>query len=127
MFGCWVDRVVVPDAVHEVVAQEGLSLLPVLRRLPRRVDRIANAAERGEFSLNVRLFADRRDVRVVNDLVNRALLAFVAVALGLISVQLLDGAATRQLDELILLGWIGLVVSAVLILRTLVEILRTDR
>jgi ubiquinone biosynthesis protein len=91
------------------------------------VDRIANAAERGEFSLNVRLFADRRDVRVVNYLVNRALLAFVAVALGLISVQLLDGAATRQLDELILLGWIGLVVSAVLILRTLVEILRTDR
>lgn len=66
-------------------------------------------------------------MRVVNDLVNQALLAFVAVALGLISVQLLDGAATRQLDELILLGWIGLVVSAVLILRTLVEILRTDR
>jgi ubiquinone biosynthesis protein len=123
----WIDRLVVPDAAQEVVTQEALSLLPVLRRLPRRIDRIASAAERGDFGVNVRLFADRRDVRVVNDLVNRALLAFISVAVGLISVQLLDGAATRPLDALTLLGYVGLVVSVVLVLRTLVEVLRTDR
>jgi hypothetical protein len=63
---------------------------------------------------------------VVTNLVNRALLAFVAVALGLISVQLLDGVAGRPLDALSLFGWVGLVVNTVLILRTLVEILRSD-
>lgn len=123
----WIDRLVMPDAAQEVVTQEALSLLPVLRRLPRRIDRIASAAERGDFGVNVRLFADRRDVRVVNDLVNRALLAFISVAVGLISVQLLDGAANRPLDALTLLGYVGLVVSVVLVLRTLVEILRADR
>lgn len=82
-------HVIDPDALHDAVAQEALSLLPLLRRLPRRIDRIANAAERGTLGVNVRLFADQRDVRVVNELVNRALLALIAVALGLISVQLL--------------------------------------
>lgn len=123
----WMDRVVVPEAVHEVVAQEALSLLPVLRRLPRRVDRIAGAAERGELGVNVRLFADRRDVRLVNDLVNRALLAFVAVALGMLSAQLLDGTGGPPLTHLELLGYVGLAVSFILVLRTLVEILRPDR
>jgi len=123
----WIDRVVVPEALHEAVAQEALSLLPVLRRLPRRLDRITNAAERGAFVVNVRLFADQRDVRIINGLVNRALLTFVAVALGAISVQLLDGAATRALGALELLGYVGLLSSAVLILRVLVTVLRTDR
>ena len=123
----WVDRFAVPDALHEAVAQEALSLLPVLRRLPRRVDRIAGAAERGALSVNVRLFADHRDVRLVNDLVNRALLAFVAVALGVISVQLLDGATARPLGPLELLGYVGLISSAVLTLRVLVAVLRRDR
>ncbi len=123
----WIDRVVVPEALHEAVAQEALSLLPVLRRLPRRLDRITSAAERGAFVVNVRLFADQRDVRIINGLVNRALLTFVAVALGAISVQLLDGAATRALGPLELLGYVGLLSSAVLILRVLVTVLRTDR
>lgn len=83
-------------------------------------------AERGALSVNVRLFADHRDIRVINSLANRALLAFVAVALGLISVQLLDGADGPALRPLELLGYIGLVTSVVLILRTLVAILTTD-
>lgn len=123
----WIDRIVLPEAVHEVIAQEALSLLPILRRLPRRVDRIASATERGELGVNVRLFADPRDVRLINDLVNRALLAFVAVALGLLSAQLLDGAGGALLTPLGLLGSTGLVVSFILVLRTLVEILRPDR
>lgn len=76
----------------------------------------------------MRLFADQRDVRVVNELVNRALLALIAVALGLISVQLLaTHAGGPTLGPLGLVGQIGLVTSAVLILRALVEILGSRR
>lgn len=110
-----------PDALRDAVIHEALSLLPILRRLPRRIDRIANATERGNLAVNVRLLADDRDVRIVNTLVNRALLAVTAAALGLVSVQLLDHAAGATLQPLQLVGAIGLLVSGVLTLRTLIE------
>ena len=37
------------------------TLLPMLRRLPRRLDRIAGAVEQGRLGVEVRLFADERD------------------------------------------------------------------
>ncbi len=127
----WVGRVAVPDALQEALASEALSLLPVLRRLPRRVDRIASIAERGAFSINVRLFADEGDARFVNQLVNRALLVLVASALGLASVQLVDSVAGPALTPSVSLhqglGYLGLACSVVLILRVFVAILRTDR
>jgi ubiquinone biosynthesis protein len=46
------------------------TLLPMLRRLPRRVERIASAAEHGRLSVHVRLFADERDRRTVTGLLH---------------------------------------------------------
>src|SRR5256885_1196152 len=45
-----------PAAVPKSVAEEVGALLPVLRRLPRRFDRVTGAMEQGRLSLNVRLF-----------------------------------------------------------------------
>ena len=122
----WVGQVAVPEKLDEAFAGEALSLLPVLRRLPRRIDRITAAAERGEFNVNVRPFADERDVRLVNQVVNRALSTILAAALGLISVQLLDGPSGRAQEPLEALGYLGLAASVVLILRVLIAIARTD-
>jgi len=63
-----------PQAVTKTAADELMALLPVLRRLPRRADRITGAMEQGKFSVNVRLFADERDRRVVTDLTHQFLL-----------------------------------------------------
>jgi hypothetical protein len=52
-----------------------MALLPVLRRLPRRVDRVTSALERGRLSVNVRLFAAERDRAVVNGMLHELLLA----------------------------------------------------
>lgn len=49
-------------------------LLPMLRRLPRRIERIASAAEHGRLSVQVRLFADERDRRHVTGLLHQVLL-----------------------------------------------------
>jgi len=50
-----------PRAVQKAAAEELMALLPLLRRLPRRADRITGAMEQGRFGVNVRLFADERD------------------------------------------------------------------
>jgi ubiquinone biosynthesis protein len=127
----WVGGALVPDSVSEALLSEGLSLLPVLRRLPRRIDRIAGAAERGEFAVNVRLFSDERDARALNRIVNRSLLVVIAAAVGFISTLLLDMRAGPILTESVglmeALGYLGLGISAVLFLRAFVAIMRTDK
>ena len=103
----------------------------MLRRLPRRIDRIAGSAERGDLSVNVRLFADERDARVLNRLVNRALLIVIAAAVGVISTLLLgvpEGPdLTPSVTLMEALGYLGLGISAVLFLRAFVAIMRTDK
>lgn len=113
-----------PDAVIDAITHDAIALLPILRWLPRRIDRIAHAAERGELTVNVRLFADDRDAGTVNAIVNRTLLAVLAPALGALSVQLLDQASGAALHPLELVGVVALVLSGVLTLRILIQILR---
>ena len=47
-----------PDVLRKTAADELIALLPTLRRLPRRIDRIGGALEAGRLSVNVRLLAD---------------------------------------------------------------------
>ncbi len=70
-----------PRAVQKSAADELVALLPVLRRLPRRFDRITSAVEQGRLSLNVRLFADERDRRVVTGLTHQFLLTLIVASI----------------------------------------------
>jgi ubiquinone biosynthesis protein len=124
----WFKEALSPTSVRQVAVDELLALLPSLRRLPRRLDRIATAAEQGALSVNVRLFADARDTQIVMRLVSQLVLAFLGAAIGLMAVLLLSaaggpmvGSTTSVFD---LFGYLGLVVSAVLILRVIVTIAR---
>ena len=86
------DRVswqIAPKAVKKTAADELTELLPVIRRLPRRFDRATGALEQGRLGLNVRLFADERDRRVVTGLTNQFLLAFLGAASGIVAALLL--------------------------------------
>lgn len=127
----WVGDLMVPGNLSEAVTSEAMSLMPVLRRLPRRVDRIAGAMESGNLAINVRLLADERDARVVNRAVNRTLLTVIAATLGIVSTQLLNIPAgptlTPTLSLMQALGYLGLGISAVLFLRAFVAIMQTDR
>ncbi len=78
-----------PEAVQKTAADELIALLPVLRRLPRRFDRITNAMEQGRLGLNVRLFADERDRRVVTGLTHQFLLTFLGAVSGIVATLLL--------------------------------------
>lgn len=119
------------DAMKEAVGQELAALLPMLRRLPRRVERIASAAEHGRFSLNVRLLADDRDRRFVTGLLHQVLLTVLGATAGLMGVLLLGTEGGPRVSQAItlfqMIGYNLLVVSAVLVLRVLILVFRRPR
>jgi ubiquinone biosynthesis protein len=117
-----------PAAVPKSVAEEVGALLPVLRRLPRRFDRVTGALEQGRLSLNVRLFADERDRRVVTGLTHQFLLALLGAASGVVAAILLGTPGGPQISPtmslLQLIGYNLLIVGGILVLRVLYIIFR---
>ncbi|MEV5343098.1 AarF/UbiB family protein [Streptomyces sp. NPDC052676] len=111
-----------PGTVRDAARDELVTLLPVLRRLPRRLDRITGALEEGRLGVNVRLLADPRDRRVISELLSRVLLAGLGVFFGLLGVRLLgmEGGpeVTAGLSLYGLIGYHLLVLSAAVVLRT---------
>jgi ubiquinone biosynthesis protein len=118
-----------PTAVPKSVAGEVAALLPVLRRLPRRFDRVTGALEQGRLSLNVRLFADERDRRVVTGLTHQFLLALLAAASGIVAAILLGTPGGPQITPTVsllqLIGYNLLIVGGILGLRVLYVIFRS--
>jgi ubiquinone biosynthesis protein len=117
-----------PDRLQQIARDELAALVPILKRLPRRIDRIASAAENGRLSANIRLFADERDRAVVRDMVHEILLAFLAAATGLMAVILIGidngPTMTGSVGLYAFLGYNLLAVSAILGLRVLAQIFR---
>ncbi|GAA3110100.1 ubiquinone biosynthesis protein [Kribbella aluminosa] len=122
-----IDRLA-PDSLRRTATEELAQLLPMLRRLPRRIDRIAAAAESGRLGVNVRLLADERDRRHFTGLLHQALLVILGATAGIMAVLLLGTpggpriTATMSLFQLF--GYNLLVICAVLVLRVLVLIFR---
>lgn len=119
-----------PDRLRGTLQDELVALLPVLRRLPRRIDRIGDALEHGRLRVNLRLFADDQDRRLVTGLLHQALLTVIGASAGVMAVLLLgigEGPrVTGSLGLFPLLGYGLLIVAVVLVLRVLVVILRPD-
>lgn len=117
-----------PDALRRTATEELATLLPMLRRLPRRIDRIAAAAESGRLGLNVRLFADERDRRHITGLLHQTLLAILGATAGLMAVLLLGTPGGPKVTESIslyqLFAYNLLVICAVLVLRVLILVFR---
>ncbi len=120
-----------PESLRAAATSELLTLLPMLRRLPRRADRISASLAQGRLTTNLRLFSDQHDISVVTTLVNRAVLALLGSALGLMSVMMLSGhvgpGITRGVTTLQLFGYVGLFLSVTLILRVVIDILSRRR
>ena len=128
----WTKEALVPTSIAKSAGDEIQALLPMLRRLPRRLDRITEAVERGSLTVKVRLFADARDERVVTTLASRAIVGLLGGIIGLISVLLLGApggpllvsATTFTISLFQILGYLGLCVSIALIMRVVTAIFR---
>ena len=112
---------------EQLVRDELLTMIPHLRRLPERVDRMLTLAGRGE--LRVRTIVDEDSRRVLRTLVNRLLLVLAGMAFLLAATWLLvasnDGpqvAGETGLFEIF--GYGGLLLGSVLVLRAVAAIAR---
>ncbi len=118
-------------SLSQTLTNEVTALLPVLRRLPRRVERITGALEQGRLSMNVRLFAEEQDRQFATDLLHQVLLAFLGATAGIMAVFLLGAsggpAVTPTVSLFQVFGYNLLVVSCILILRVLFVIFRRQR
>jgi ubiquinone biosynthesis protein len=117
-----------PEAARKTAADELIALLPVLRRLPRRLDRITSAMEQGRLGVNVRLFADERDRRVVTGLTHQFLLTFLGAVSGIVGAVLLGTGGGPKVTPTVslfqVIGYNLLIVASILVLRVLFTIFR---
>ncbi|MDF0514249.1 AarF/UbiB family protein [Agromyces sp. H3Y2-19a] len=117
-----------PSALFSTAVDEIGGLLPMLRRMPRRADRISAALADGRLSFNVRLFADRRDRSLVRDLVNLVAVAFLAGVFGIMAAMLLvsEGGPAVAPDFTLyqLFGYLLVIVSGLLTLKVLFDVFR---
>jgi len=107
-----------------------VALMPMLRRLPRRLDRITAAAEGGRLSMNVRLLADERDRQTITGWIQLGVLSLLAATAGIMAVALLalkgGPAMTSTVGLYQFLGYCLLVICALLALRVLAAVFRTE-
>ncbi len=120
-----------PGALGRTAAEELLAILPMVRRLPRRVDRITSALEQGRLGVNVRLLGDERDRAFVQTLVHEFILAGLGAVTGVMAVLLLGTQGGPKLTASVSLfhaiGYNLILISSVLIMRILFTIYRKQR
>jgi len=124
----WMRAQITPGSVQQAVRDEIMRTVPMLRRLPRHIDRAFTSMEREGLRVRLTHFEDDRDTRFVTRLVNRIVLAFLAGAIGLLSVGLIaiEGGPPFAGDTSLLrvLGYFGLFCATVLAMRVIVAVLR---
>jgi len=112
-----------PVDLKDAAIKEVLELVPLLRRLPRRFDRITAAVERGQVSASVRLLADPRDQEVFSGYLHQALVCVLAAAAGIMAAVLLASQGGPLISQGVRLyavfGYNLLLISAVLAIRVL--------
>jgi ubiquinone biosynthesis protein len=124
----WVRNLINPGSVQQAVRDELLRTVPMLRRLPRHIDRAFASVERDGLRVRVSHFSDEHDEHVVVRLVNRLVLAFLSGFIGLVSVGLIavdDGPTFSGNTSLFrVFGYFGLFCATVLAMRVIVAVLR---
>lgn len=117
-----------PARLRESLEREAITLLPVLRRLPRRLDRLTDAAEHGRLSVGVRLLADRRDRELVTRLWHQGIMTVLAATAGIMATLLFTVGPGPTVAPGIGLFWVlgatMLCIAVVLALRVLMAVLR---
>jgi ubiquinone biosynthesis protein len=125
--GEWMRGRLAPASLEEFARDELIRMAPLLRRLPRRLDRMANQIERGNLRARISLFSDPHDERLVTKLVNRAVLALAGGIVGLIGAILIGikGGPPFAGDTTLyqFFGYFSLFCSVVLIMRVIVSVL----
>lgn len=112
-----------PGEIGRTTADQLSRLMPLIERAPRHLDRIATLAARGELSFRTTRFSNLDDRAFLSSLLDRIVvlvsaLAFLAVGVGLLFVT----GETPAITEI--LGYAGLTIGTILLLRSLLQAIR---
>jgi ubiquinone biosynthesis protein len=115
-----------PAEIRQTLETQLATLLPIVQRLPHRINKITEDLEQGRFTIQVRALADRRDRAFVTGLVQQVMLTILAATASISSILLLTSDAGPLLTPTVrlypLLGYAFLFIGFVLGLRVLVRI-----
>ena len=114
-------------ATKERIEEEFALLLPALRKIPRRVDKLVQKVESGKIILHHDIFSDKNNAQFVTHLFSRFILLFVGITFGIISVSLL--AIAQFIDAVYAVylnaaAFVGLFLCAVLLVRLSIQAIR---
>lgn len=76
-----------PDAVRREIEGQVAGWLPIVQRLPRRIDQLGAQLEEGRLSVGVRLFGQREEREFLTSIVHQLVIAVLAAALALCGVM----------------------------------------
>lgn len=123
-----VNEAIRPSSVAQTLSDELLAALPIVKRLPHRIDRVTGLLADGRFGMNMRMFADSRDRGFVREIIGLAVVTFLAGIFGIMAAMLLTSTTGPQLTDTLTLfqvfGYLFLVVAGILTLRALFDVLR---
>ena len=117
-----------PRAMFTSLSDEMASILPLVRRLPHRIDRLTETMADGRLNVNVRLLADSRDRILVRSFINLLVLTFLAGTFAIVAAMLLisDGGprVTDTLTLFQIFGYLLVIVAGLLTMRVLFDVFR---
>jgi ubiquinone biosynthesis protein len=115
-----------PAAVRQTLEGQLAGLLPILQRLPQRLNKIVEDTEQGRLTIQVRALADRRDRQFITGLAQQLMLTILAAAATLGAIILLTSSTGPELTPTLtlyaFLGYVLLFIGFVLGLRVLVRV-----
>lgn len=117
-----------PTEVRGTIEAQLATMLPLLQRLPRRVNRLADDLQGGTFTMNIRPLASPSDRSFVTGLVQQLVVAMLAAALTvggiILAVSDVGPIMTAGLSLFTYLGFVLLLFAFVLGSRALVLVFR---
>jgi ubiquinone biosynthesis protein len=99
-----------PEQISSLLSRELLALLPGFRRLPRRVERIGSAVEKGELTVNIRVLLGTGERRLLGRLVRQLVLAAVGLVAGVVALGYLTAPPSAS-PGVLSPGGVGIVVG----------------
>jgi ubiquinone biosynthesis protein len=115
-----------PAAVRQTLEGQLAALVPILQRLPQRLNKIVEDTEQGNLTFQVRALADRRDRQFITGLAQQLMLTILAAAATIGAVILLISTTGPRLTPTLplyaFLGYVLLFIAFVLGLRVLVRV-----
>lgn len=115
-----------PSAVRQALEGQLASVLPMLQRLPQRINKVVEDLEQGRLTVRVRALADREDRRYLTGVAQQLMITVLAAAATIGAIMLLISDTGPMLTSTVrlytYLGYALLFIGFVLGLRVLVRV-----